>query len=444
MDPSSPSIVGGELVFAILPALFAALFATASAVLASVPDARKIALRGTLHGPSQAALDRYLESPNRVESRWLVLRVLGLAACAILVDQSIPLGVGRWRHVLALCAVIAAYGLPAYVGMVLAKRTPEASLPYVLRFLRPFEIVIAPFAAPLAWLGKIAAGSVRRTRPPSMSLAETEVQILVTESEQSGVLHPDRAEMIRNVLDFKDLKAGDVMVPRTQVTALDVSTSTEEVLKVIASRPHSRYPVYRERIDNIVGILHVKDLIGAAADKDLLAVTIADVMRAPVVFVPESQSASSLLRDMRSGRRHHMAIVLDEFGGMSGVVTLEDVIEEIVGDIRDEHDNDEPPIVDLGNGRLMVDAGVPITDLSRYLGIELPEGAHYNSLGGFIVDRVGQVPNVGETLSDFGLDFVIRDADDRRVAKVEIIRRTLTPGPGPESIPPQSPRRSAA
>ena len=250
--------------------------------------------------------------------------------------------------------------------------------------------------------------------------------------------------MIRNVLDFKDLKAGDVMVPRTQVTALDVSTSTEEVLKVIASRPHSRYPVYRERIDNIVGILHVKDLIGAAADKDLLAVTIADVMRAPVVFVPESQSASSLLRDMRSGRRHHMAIVLDEFGGMSGVVTLEDVIEEIVGDIRDEHDNDEPPIVDLGNGRLMVDAGVPITDLSRYLGIELPEGAHYNSLGGFIVDRVGQVPNVGETLSDFGLDFVIRDADDRRVAKVEIIRRTLTPGPGPESIPPQSPRRSAA
>jgi CBS domain containing-hemolysin-like protein len=270
------------------------------------------------------------------------------------------------------------------------------------------------------------------------------VQILVTEGEQSGVLHPDRAEMIRNVLDFKDLKAGDVMVPRTQVTALDVSTSTDEVLKLIANRPHSRYPVYRERIDNIVGILHVKDLIGAAADKDLRAVTIADVMRAPVVFVPESQSASSLLRDMRSGRRHHMAIVLDEFGGMSGVVTLEDVIEEIVGDIRDEHDNDEPPIVDLGNGRLMVDAGVPIADLSRYLGIELPEGAHYNSLGGFIVDRVGQVPNVGETLSDFGLDFVIRDADERRVSKVEIIRRTLTPGPGPESIPPQSPRRSAA
>ena len=437
-------MVSGELVFAVLPALFAAMFATASTVVASVPNARKIALRNTLEGPAQAAVDRYLQSPTTVESRWLVLRVLGLVACALLLDRAVPLGVGTWRHVVALCGVIAAYGLPSYLGMMIAKRIAEFSLPYVLRLLRPFEIVIAPLAAPLAWLGKVESGSVRRTRPPSVTLAETEVQILVNEGEQSGLLPPERAEMIRNVLDFKDLKAGDVMVPRTQVTAIDVATPTEEALKLIASAAHSRYPVYRERIDNIVGILHVKDLIGCAVDKDLRTVKVADVMRSPVVFVPESQSASSLLRDMRSGRRHHMAVVIDEFGGMSGVVTLEDVIEEIVGDIRDEHDNDEPPIIDLGDGRLMVDAGVPIADLSRYLGIELPEGAHYNSLGGFIVDRLGQVPSVGETLSDFGLDFVIRDADERKVSKVEIIRRTLTPGPGPETIPPQSPRRSAA
>jgi CBS domain containing-hemolysin-like protein len=172
-------------------------------------------------------------------------------------------------------------------------------------------------------------------------------------------------------------------------------------------------------------------------------VKIADVMRTPVVFVPETQSASSLLIDMRSGRRH-LAIIIDEFGGMSGIVTLEDLIEEIVGDIQDEHDTDEPPIVDLGNGRLMVDAGVPIGDLSRYLGVELPEDGDYNSLGGFIVERLGQVPGVGETISDYGLDFVVRESDERRVAKVEIIRTTQTPGPGPESLPPQSPRRSAA
>lgn len=444
MDPSSPPHVGIELLFAALPALFAALFATASAVVSAVPEARKVALRNTMTGPAQVALDRYLASPTTVESRWLVLRVLGLAACAILLDRGIPLGAGTWRHAAALVGVLAAYGTPTYLGMVVARRIAEFALPYTLRVLRPFEIVIAPLAAPLIWLGHFVSGFIRGSAPPSPSLAESEVEVLVTQGEEDGSLGHERAEMIRNVLDFKDLKAEDVMVPRTQVTALDVTTPGEEALKLIAARPHSRYPVYRERIDNIVGVLHVKDLIGAAATADLRTFKIADLMRTPVVFVPETQSASSLLMDMRAGRPNHMAIIIDEFGGMSGIVTLEDIIEQIVGDIRDEHDADEPPIVDLGNGRLMVDAGVPIGDLSRYLGVELPEDGDYASLGGFIVERLGQVPEVGEAISEGGFDFVIRDADDRKVSKVEITRRTDSPGPGPETLPPQSPRRSAA
>jgi putative hemolysin len=444
VDPSSPPIIGAQILLAGIPALLAALFATASAVLTSVPDARKVALRNTLSGASQAAVDRYLSNPNITESRWLVLRVLGLGACALLIDRAISPSIGEWRHVLALLGVLIAYGTPAYLGMVVARRLGESLLPYLLRALRPFELSIAPLAAPLSWLGQIVSGRVRSSNPPSASLAESEVEILVNAGEQNGSLGHERAEMIRNVLDFGDLRAGDVMVPRTQVTALDVAAPSEEVLKVIAARTHSRYPVYRERIDNIVGILHVKDLITHAATSDLRAVNIGEVMRTPVVFVPETQSASSLLKDMRQGRRH-LAVIIDEFGGMSGIVTLEDIVEEIVGDIRDEHDTDEPPIVDLGNGHLMVDAGVPIGDLSRYLGVELPEDGEYNSLGGFIVERLGQVPNVGETISDFGLDFVVRDSDERRVSKVEIIRHSPTPGPGsPESMPPQSPRRTAA
>lgn len=370
-----------------------------------------------------------------------MLRVLGLAMCAILMDRSIGAEPGWVRHSLALVGVLFAYGIPSYVGMSVARRFAEALLPGVLRVLRPFELVIAPLAAPLSWLGQTVAGRFRKA-PPSSDVAESEVEILVNQGEQEGSLGHEPAEMIRNVLDFGDLRAGDVMVARTQVTAIDVDAPTEEALKIIAARPHSRYPVYRERIDNIVGILHVKDLITQAATTDIRTLRISDVMRNPVVFVPESQSASSLLVDMRSGLRHHMAIVIDEFGGMSGVVTLEDIIEEIVGDIRDEHDTEEPPIVDLGNGRLMVDAGVPIGDLSRYLGVELPESDEYNSLGGFLIERMGQVPSVGDTLTELGLDFVIRDADDRRVAKVEIIRTVVPPG-GPESLPPRSSRRTA-
>ncbi|HVU02733.1 MAG TPA: hemolysin family protein [Polyangiaceae bacterium] len=395
-------------------------------------------------GASQAALDRYLLDPATVESRWLVLRVLGLGACAIIVDRGFPPTLGTVKHGLALLAVLFVYGTPAYLGMVLARRAAEETLPYALRALRPFELLISPLALPLRYLGTVVSGNVRHSRLPSASLAESEVSILVTEGEQSGALGHEPAEMIRNVLDFGDLKAGDVMIPRTQVAAIDLAMGADELLKFVADGAHSRYPVYRERIDNIVGILHVKDLINHAARADLRTVRVSDVMRTPVVFVPETQTASSLLKDMRAGRRHHMAIIIDEFGGMSGVVTLEDVIEEIVGDIRDEHDTDEPPIVDLGNGRLMVDAGVPIGDLSRYLGVALPEDGDYNSLGGFLVERLGQVPSVGATVSDYGLDFVIRDADDRKVSKVEIIRTSQTPGPGPESLPPMSPRRSAA
>ncbi len=439
MDPSSPPAAFAQLLVAALPGLFAALFASASAAADAVPDARKAALRGTVSPPSQAAMDRYLENPALVESRWLVWRVLGLGMCAILMDRAILAEPSWLRRTLALFGVLVAYGAPTYVGMSVARRFAEPALPYILRALQPLEVIITPIAAPLSWLGQSVANRFRKA-PPSPSLAESEVQILVKQGEEEGTLGHEPAEMIRNVLDFGDLRAGDLMVARTQVTALDVDAPTEETLTLVAARPHSRYPVYRERIDNIVGIHYVKDLITQAASTDIRNIRIADVMRNPVVFVPQTQSASSLLVDMRSGRRHHMAIVIDEFGGMSGVVTLEDIVEQIVGDIQDEHDTEEPPIVDLGDGRLMVDAGVPVADLSRYLGVALPESSEYNSLGGFLVERIGQVPRVGDTFNEVGLDFIIRDADERRVVKVEIARKEAPPA-GPDSLLPQSSTR---
>jgi CBS domain containing-hemolysin-like protein len=146
-----------------------------------------------------------------------------------------------------------------------------------------------------------------------------------------------------------------------------------------------------------------------------------------------------VLTEMRAGR-HHLAMVIDEFGGVSGIVTLEDLVEEIVGDIKNETETEEPPIVDLGDGRLVVDASMSIADLSRYLGTELPPNGGYNSLGGMIVAELGRVPRSGDTLSAFGLEFVVREADERHVAKVEIVRAP----PGPESIAPRSTGISAA
>jgi len=223
------------------------------------------------------------------------------------------------------------------------------------------------------------------------------------------------------------------MVPRTQVTAFEINTSMDEVLREIKQSEHSRYPVYRETIENVFGVLHVKDLVLMAADADLKGIKLADLVRKPVAFVPESQPASSVLKDMRAGR-HHMAVVIDEFGGTSGIVTLEDLIEEIVGDIQDEHDVEEPPIVDLGDGRLMVDASLSIGDLSRYLGVDLPDDGDYNSLGGLVVAHFGRVPRPGAKFSAFEMDFLVREADERHVVKVELARQV----PENASIAPRS------
>jgi CBS domain containing-hemolysin-like protein len=194
--------------------------------------------------------------------------------------------------------------------------------------------------------------------------------------------------------------------------------------------------VYKDRIDNVVGVLHVKDLMTRATANGWPTLAPADVMRTPVMYVPESQPAQSVLTDMRAGKQH-MAVVIDEFGGMSGIITLEDLVEEIVGDIKDEHDTEEPPIADLGNGRLLVDASIAVSDLSRYLGVELPEDGEYNSLGGLLTELKGFVPQPGTTVEQKGLQFLIVDADERVVKKVEIIR-PLDAGDPPHSLIPGS------
>jgi putative hemolysin len=431
LDPAPPERFL-RLFAATLPAVFAAAFAAASWAITTLSGARRAALRDALEGGARRALDRYLESGPTIEVRWLVIRTLGIATSALLVGRELPASLGNWAPVIAALTALVAYSLPSEMARGIAARTADRTAPLLLQLLRPIEILAAPIAAPIAW----ASRSVNRLlSPPAASppgVTETEVENIVTQGEMDGSLGHDQSEMIRNVLDFGDSTAGELMVPRTQVSAFDVDTPAEGLMRQMAEIEHSRYPVYRGTIDNVIGILHVKDLMRQAAQGKLDGMKLDTLIRQPIMFVPESQLATTVLKEMRS-RREHLAAVIDEFGGFSGIITLEDLLEEIVGDIRDEHDVEDPPIVDLGDGRLMVDASVSIADLSRYLGATLPENGDYHTLAGFIVAELGRVPEPGAKHTAFGLDFVVRDADDRRVAKVEIQR--ITP---PESIAPRS------
>ncbi|HSC87559.1 MAG TPA: hemolysin family protein [Polyangiaceae bacterium] len=433
-DPKTPELT---LLLALLPALTAASYATITATLGSLSPARRAALKETLPERDRPILERYLKAPERIEARWLWLRVTGVAATsALLASAFAPLWPHAW--LLGFLAAIFVYAVPSEIARPFATRRAERWLIPLLRALRPLEWLVAPLSDPLSFAARFLAE--REPKPaPSAGVTETEVELLVNEGEQNGSLDHDQSEMIRNVLDFGELTAVDVMVPRIRVDALEVTLPYAELLRLVTETQHSRYPVYRDSIDNVVGVLHVKDLFAHIVAPGAEPPALDAIVRTPVVFVPEGQMARSVLHDMRQGR-HHLAVVIDEFGGFSGIVTLEDLLEEIVGDIQDEHDlEDNSSIVVLDKDRVLVDASLPITDVNRHLGTDLPEG-DYVSLGGLLLDQLGRVPDLGSEHQLLGLSVTIREADRRHIAKVELgglPERPVTP-PTPHSAEPSA------
>ncbi len=399
--------------------LLGSLFAAGDAALNAIPEAHLRALSSEPRtGP---VFRRYAEDPPRILSRWLVGRIVCISLAAAIVHGAAERsGVVGFGPLIAVLAAIVLYGSFTEILGTLARRRPEQASALALRVLRPFELVLLPLAEPLALLGRAVSRRFPPIKTVDARMTETEVEFLVTEGEKAGAIANEPAEMIRNVLDFKDLTAREVMVPRRRITAIELSTTLEKAVEMIANEGHSRYPVYRETLDQVCGMLYVKDLFQVVRDNKIATTKLAELLRSPVMFVSETQSAAKILPEMQS-RRLHMAVVSDEFGGTSGVITLEDIIEEIVGDIRDEYDT-EAQIQHLGDGRVIADAAVSLADLAEHLGRALPAvDGEFESLGGLIVHHAGRVPAVGATLQLDGLKLIVREADRTRVVKVEII-----------------------
>jgi CBS domain containing-hemolysin-like protein len=416
---AGPGGVVAEIIAAAMATAVGSLFAASDAALSEIPEGRMQALSSDASSAG-SVFRRYASDPLRILSRWLVGRVVALSAATVLLNQAArEAGLDRIALPLAVLGAVLTYGTFAEIGSTLARRMPERVGFLALVFLRPLEWLLVPLADPLAIVGRAVGRRVPKSRPVDARITETEVEWVVSEGEKAGAIANEPAEMIRKVLDFKDLTAREVMVPRRHIVGIELSTPLSDVIAFVASEKHSRYPVYRETIDTIVGLLNAKDLFGVVRDGRTSTMKLADVMRTPVMFVSENQPAAKILQDMRS-RRLHMSIVSDEFGGTSGLITLEDVIEEIVGDIRDEHDLDAP-IQSMGDGRVVADASVPLSQLARALGKPLPDDGEFESLGGLIVSRAGRVPQVGATVQVDGLKLIVREADETRVVKVEIV-----------------------
>jgi CBS domain containing-hemolysin-like protein len=413
MPEPGTTLIAGAVGIAALGSFFAA----ADAALHALPEARLVAVSTTDPSSSTPFL-RYANDRERIHSRWLVCRVLATTLAAVLFDQAAEsYGLHRGASAVGVGGAVLVYGTFAEVLQTLARKVPDRVALLALRLLRPFEWAVMPIAEPLALLGRIVA-RLAPERPVDARVTETEVAWMVQEGEKSGALGGEPAEMIRNVLEFKDVTAKAVMIPRRRISGIEIGAPLAKVVEIVGADGHSRYPVFRESLDNVIGMLYAKDLFRAMQREE--KPQLAELVRSNIMFVAESQSIASILREMRA-RRQHMAIVTDEFGGTSGLVTLEDILEEIVGDIRDEYDVEaEQPIQDLGGGRVVADASVSLADLSAHLNRDIPAEGDYESVGGLVLHRVGRVPPVGETLQVDGLRFIVREADETRVVKVEI------------------------
>ncbi|MCC6558248.1 MAG: HlyC/CorC family transporter [Polyangiaceae bacterium] len=425
----SPDIVPlPALGAAVLSALLGSLFVGADTALTSLSATRLGALIEQASGPTRAAYERIRREDAKLRSRYLLGWIVSTSLTAVFLDIVFRRSLPDIALYLAAGVTIILSGTLYEISATLGRKHADSAAPAAARLLRPLEIALLPLAVPLGWIGS-RLGPREGEKASDPRVTEAEVEILVDEVERSGLFGSEPAEMIRNVLEFADLTARDVMIPRTKVEMIEVGTPLEKVLEIVTESGHSRYPVYKDQIDNVVGLLYAKDLFQVLEEQRLKNTSLREIVRSPANFVAESQPLSSLLREMKS-RRQHLAIVVDEFGGVSGVVTLEDVLEEIVGDIRDEHDEGEESaaIQDLGDGRLVADAEVSMSDLSAYLGAEIDRDGEYESLGGMLTQHLGKVPEVGTAVNKFGLRFIVRDSDERHIGKVEIVRPRMDAG----------------
>lgn len=239
------------------------------------------------------------------------------------------------------------------------------------------------------------------------------------EGQAKGLISDEESLMVHGVLDLKETTVHSIMIPRIDISSAPVDSTLGEIIKLVNDCGHTRIPIHNDNIDEIVGLLHAKDLLKLLG-KDPESKIPPETLRRPY-FSPETQNISELLRELKE-KKSHLAIVTDEYGGTAGIITIEDIIEEIVGEIMDEHDSEEPLLTITGDGSILVDARLEVEKLEEHLNIELPRGA-FESVGGFVINLVGKIPQVDEIIPFEDLEITIKKADQRKIDEILITRK---------------------
>ena len=331
-------------------------------------------------------------------------------------------------------AVAVAFAFVTVVVMVLGELVPK-TLAYeraehvALSVAQPITWFFRVARLPVRLLDRLSSGALRLLRhepprSPGLAVTPEEVKLIVSAIRQGGLLEEEQEEMIHSVFELDRVRVREIMLPWPKVTCLPVTGSLSEILEAVVSDQHSRVPIYEETRDNVVGILYTKDLLAVLQDRERRGIPLGapfefrSLLHRPMI-VPETMTLAQMLEEARP-RRAQVALVVDEFGTFVGLVTLEDVLEQIVGEIEDEYDQGEKAAERVSDNVIEVDGALSLRELAEDHGVELPRGAGYETLAGFILDRLGFVPRGGETVAFENRRYTVMEMEGRRVSRVRV------------------------
>ena len=336
-----------------------------------------------------------------------------------------PLGVIVSNAIELVVAAVIVYIVAELIPGTLAQRDAEV---WSIALAGPSRLVIGlfwPLALLMARLRR-AIAAPRPGDPDGALVTEAEIMTQIDAAEEEGAIEAEEKEMLLSIFALDETVAREIMLPRIDIMALDIQTPLKEAIQLIHEAGHSRIPLYEESLDHIVGLVYAKDLI-TLNDKDIATRGLRSLMR-PTYFVPETKKVLDLLRELRQ-RKVHMAVVVDEYGGTAGLVTIENIVEEIVGDIRDEYDAAEESLFEkITDSEYVVDARMSLDDLNDLLDVELPS-EDADTLGGLIYERLGKVPAAGETVRTDDLRLDVLSVTENRIGKVRVRRLDASADP---------------
>jgi CBS domain containing-hemolysin-like protein len=384
--------------------------------------------------PRAQALSELLGTP-RLHT---IIRAANLILIVAMVGAATGLALRFSPDLLTIIGVLALLTLIAIVVSLLAPqaiavRNPERAALLLIGYVTLLRVVLTPLLNVLYWMARPLARVLDGGREAGHYITEEEMRQLVNTGEDEGVIQADEEVLIQQIFEFGDTVVREVMVPRTDMVAAADDEPLGAVIDSILACGHTRLPVYHENIDNVVGIVNAKDLLLALRqghpDQPLL-----ELVR-PAHFIPETKKVNELLRDLQQ-HRLQMAIVVDEYGGTSGLVTLEDLVEEIVGEIQDEYDREPVLLEEVSPNEWRCDARLPLDDLNDLLGTDL-EGADVETVGGLVQERLGRIPIVGDSITEGDITITVTATEGLRIKQVDVRRGG---GPeGPPDIPPPLP-----